>query len=175
MKKTLYFIIALAFTSLTAFTISSSNWKINNGYSIKFTTTDAKGKFEKIDGIINFDEANLSSASFNITVSVSSIATGFFLKNSHAKGSRWFDSEKYPTINFISSKVYKSNNGYIVEGQLTMHGITKQVQIPFTFLNNTFKGNFSVNRMDYQVGTMEGMSKKVGNKIDLEIIVPVIK
>ena len=46
-----------------------------------------------------------------------------------------------------------------------MHGIKKQVNIPFVFLNNVFKGSFSVNRIDYGVGTLEGMSKKVSNAI----------
>jgi polyisoprenoid-binding protein YceI len=175
MKKVKFLFIMLAFIALSAFTVSQTSWKISNGYSIKFSTDHASGKFEKISGTINFDEANLPSSSFNISVDVSSIATGFFLKNSHAKGSKWFDAEKYPTINFISTKFSKTAQGYLVDGNLTMHGITKQIQIPFTFSNNSFSGNFSVNRMDYQVGTMEGMSKKVGNKVDLEIVVPVSK
>jgi hypothetical protein len=53
--------------------------------------------------------------------------------------------------------------------------IKKEIIIPFTFSNSIFKGNFSVNRMDYKIGTMEGMSKKVSNEVKLNITIPVIK
>ena len=56
-----------------------------------------------------------------------------------------------------------------------MHGVSKEIAIPFTFLNAVFKGIFSVNRMDYKIGTMEGMSKKVSNEIKLDISIPVVK
>ena len=49
------------------------------------------------------------------------------------------------------------------------------VVISDTVSSNVFKGNFSVNRTDFGVGTMEGMSKKVSNEIALEISVPVTK
>ena len=97
------------------------------------------------------------------------------MKNKIAKSDNWFDADKYPSINFISSKFSKSTNGYLVEGTIEMHGIKKQIVIPFTFSSNVFKGNFSVNRTDFGVGTMEGMSKKVSNEIALEISVPVTK
>ncbi|HAD11476.1 MAG TPA: hypothetical protein DCF33_03460 [Saprospirales bacterium] len=51
----------------------------------------------------------------------------------------------------------------------------KVVTIPFTFSNNTFVGSFSVNRMDYGIGSMEGMSKKVSNEIKIDLSVPVSK
>jgi polyisoprenoid-binding protein YceI len=56
-----------------------------------------------------------------------------------------------------------------------MHGTKKEITIPFTFRDNKFTGSFTVNRMDYGVGSMEGMSKKVSNEIRLEIFVPVTK
>ncbi len=97
------------------------------------------------------------------------------MKNKHAKSDKWFDATKYPSITFISTKISKSANGYQVEGTLEMHGIKKQIAFPFTFSSNVFQGNFKVNRMDYGVGTMQGMSKEVGNEINLDISVPVIK
>jgi polyisoprenoid-binding protein YceI len=175
MNKFLSIFAIATLVAITAYATSEKSWKIASGYVVKFSTEDANGEFEEISGSINFDEQNLASSKFNIAVQVESIATGFFLKNSHARGSDWFDAEKYPTINFVSTKVEKSGDGYTVYGNLTMHGITKQIQIPFTFSSNKFTGSFSVNRMDYQIGTMEGMSKNVGNKVDLYVSVPVTR
>lgn len=160
---------------LSAFTVSSNKWKITNGYKVKFNTAGAKGSFEKISGTIDFDEKNVEASSFDVNIEVASIATGNFMKTSHAKSEKWFNAEKFPIINFKSNKITKTASSYNVSGKLTMHGVSKQINIPFSFANNTFTGTLSANRMDYGVGDMEGMSKKVGNKVEIQISVPVSK
>ncbi len=175
MKKLILVLMLLCATILSAFSVTSLEWKISDGYSVKFSTDSVSGEFEKITGTINFNENDLANSSFNMQVDVKSIATGNFLKNSHAKGKKWFESDKYPKISFVSTKISKSTNGFIVIGNLTMKDVTKSIEIPLTFKNNIFSGKFSVNRMDYHIGSMEGMSKKVGNKIDLQITVPVTR
>ncbi len=176
MKKLSYAVLVGATMLLSAFTtIKSIDWQITDGYSIKFKGTKAEGIFKTMTGNISFNENDLSASKFSVAVEVSSINTGNGMKNRHAKSDKWFDATKYPTITFISSKISKSTEGYLVEGTLEMHGVKKQIAIPFTFISNLFKGNFSVNRMDFGVGTMDGMSKKVSNEIALEIAVPVTK
>ncbi|MEO5673012.1 MAG: YceI family protein [Chitinophagales bacterium] len=175
-KKINFAVLIGAFILLSAFTISNAiNWQIKDGYSIKFAGSNAEGEFEKINGDIAFDADNLSTSKMSINVDVASIATGNWLKNRHAKTDKWFDADKYSKISFKSSNFSKSENGFIVYGFLEMHGVKKQISIPFTFINHTFKGTFSVNRIDFGIGTLEGMSKKVSNAIKLEISVPVIK
>jgi len=176
MKQLSFAVLVGATMLLSAFTtIKSIDWQITEGYSIKFKGTDAEGIFKTMTGDISFDENDLSASKFSVSVDVSSINTGNGMKNKHAKSDKWFDAAKYPSITFISSKISKSTEGYQVDGTLEMHGVKKQITIPFTFGSNSFKGNFSVNRMDFGVGTMEGMSKKVSNEIALEISVPVTK
>ena len=175
MKKTSFAILFVATILLSAFAIINTvNWQIKDGYSLKFEGSHVDGKFEKVSGDIAFDEANLSASHFLVKVDVASIATGNWLKNIHAKNESWFNADKYPGINFTSAKISKTAQGYSVEGTLDMHGTKKLVTIPFTFLNNTFRGSFSVNRLDYGIGTMEGMSKKVSNEIKIDISVPVV-
>ncbi len=160
----------------SAFTVNNSmSWQIAEGYSIKFAGTDAEGIFKTMSGAIQFDENNLDASSFSTSIDVASINTGNGMKNKHAVSPKWFDAEAYPAITFNSSKFAKSDTGYEVTGTLEIHGTKKEVSIPFTFSDNTFTGKFSVNRMDFGVGTMKGMSKKVSNEIDLEISVPVTK
>lgn len=176
MKKAFNAVLVVALISLSAFTIySNANWQIKDGYSIKFSGTDVEGHFETLKGNITFDESDLASSKFDLEIDVRSIATGNWLKNRHAKSNKWFDADRYPTIHLTSTKIVKSPNGYTTEGMLEMHGIKKQVNLPFTFNSNIFKASFSVNRIDYGVGTMEGMSKKVSNKIKLEVLIPVNK
>jgi polyisoprenoid-binding protein YceI len=176
MKQFNFTILVIATMLLSAFTINKSiDWQISDGYSIKFKGTDAEGIFKTIKGDISFDENDLSGSKISVDIDVASINTGNGMKNKHAKSDKWFDATKFPSITFHSSKFTKSSYGYQVEGILEMHGVKKQIVIPFTFSSNTFKATFSVNRMDFGVGNMEGMSKKVSNEINLEISVPVIK
>lgn len=176
MKKVIFPALTI-FTLLTsAFTISNAiQWQIIDGYAIKFAGKGVKGKFEKFSGDIVFDEKNLDASKFSVSVDVSSISTGNGIKNKHARSDKWFDAKQFPTIHFTSSKFSKTTGGYTVEGTLHLHGVKKSVSIPFTFSNNTFVGSFSVNRLDYGIGTMEGMSKKVSNEIKIDLSVPVTK
>jgi polyisoprenoid-binding protein YceI len=165
--------LLLLVSSFTVFTIST--WNISDNFKIHFSGNSAEGNFEKFKGEIVFDENELAASNFFLSIEVESIATGNWLKNRHAKNDNWFDAKKYPNIIFKSSKFFKTVNGFAVKGFLTMHGIEKEITIPFTFSNHIFKGNFSVNRIDYKIGNLEGMSKKVSNKIKIDFTVPVNK
>lgn len=162
--------------ALSAFTtISSMNWKVSNDFSIKFTSEDPTGVFTEMDAEIQFDEANLKASKFNVKIDVNSINTGNGMQNKHAKSDKWFDAKKFPTIDFISTEITKAKIGYEARGNLLMHGNKKEIIIPFLFMDNTFKGRFTVDRLDYQIGTTEGKSAKVPAKLLIEIVVPVTK
>lgn len=176
MKTFIYLIAAGAFLIFSAFTITNSiNWKITQNHSVKFSGTDAEGVFKKLKGEVSFDVNDLDNSKFAFTVDVNSINTGNGMKNKHAVSDKWFDAENYPTITFISSKITKEGDQFNVLGKMTIHGISKDMTIPFSFNNNTITTNFSVNRMDFKVGTMNGMSKKVSDKISLDVTIPMAK
>ncbi len=172
MKKLILPVAVAAIMSLSAFTaITSMDWKIADGYSIKFSSADPNGVFTGLKGNISFDENDLSTAKFDVTVDASTINMGNGMENTKAKGEQYFDVAKYPTIAFTSTKVVKTATGYEATGTLTMHGTQKPLTIPFTFTNNTFKGSFSVNRIEYGVG-VAGHAESV---LKIELSVPVTK
>ena len=131
------------------------------------------GDFQQFHGVIIFDEANLQDSKFDVQIDVSSIRTGNWLKTKHAKGKKWFSADQWPRITFKSRAINKTTTGYEVTGVLDMHGITKDITIPFTFENYIFKSQFSVNRTDFNIGKVTGMAKSVGREIVLDISVPV--
>jgi polyisoprenoid-binding protein YceI len=176
MKKTNSLLLAGLIVLLSAFTWkAATNWEIADNYAIKFSGTDVEGIFKKMSGDVVFDANNLSSANFSFTIDVASINTGNGMKNKHAVSDKWFDSENFPSLVFKSKSFTKSGNGYTVSGTMTIHGITKLITVPFAFSNNTLAANFSVNRLDFKVGTMEGMSEKVSNEIKLDVTIPLKK
>jgi polyisoprenoid-binding protein YceI len=114
------------------------------------------GTFDQISGTIVFDPANLTSAKLNFKLKVESINTGNGLQNKHARGDEWFHAEKYPYIEFESTKIEKTEAGFKALGKLEMHGVKKEVSIPFTFVKKgnkgTFVAKFNVSRSEYNVG-----------------------
>lgn len=161
---------------LSAFTISTApSWNINEDHSIKFETKKVSGEFKDFVGEIQFDENNLDASKFDVKVEVKSIKTGNWLKNRHAKGKKWFNSDEFPTINFTSQSFNKASTGYEVTGTLDLHGIQKEITIPFTFNDNVFKGSFTVSRVEFEIGSLTGMSGGVGRDIQIDIAVPVTK
>lgn len=167
-------ILITAIIGLSAFTaINSSNWTIAEGYSVKFSSEDPTGVFEKMKGTVVFDEKDLTTASFNVAIDVNSINTGNGMMNRHAVSEKWFDAEKFPEITFVSERVAKTEAGYDAIGKLSVHGVTKDFTIPFTFAANAtggvFTGAFDVSRLAFGIGE----AGKVSDIMKMEVSVPV--
>jgi polyisoprenoid-binding protein YceI len=172
MKKTFLFCFCLL--ALTSF---AQSYKLADGHKIAFTNPDVSGTFDELSSsAIVFDAAKLAASKLNFKIEVSSINTGNGLMNKHAKGEEWFNGDKYPYIEFTSSKIEKTSEGYKATGKLVMHGVSKDVSIPFTFSEKGNKGTlvakFSVDRSDYQIGKKNG---GVSETIKITATIPVVK
>lgn len=175
MKKGSLITITAILLLISAFTfVVPKQWAISAGYKIKFSGKFADGTFENLKGTILFDPMDLAKSSFEVTVDVRSIDTGKELKNKHAISDKWFDVEKFPFIHFISSEVVKTDSAYVVNGALNLHGVKKEISIPFTFTEENgkafFRGNFKVNRGEFGIGKSAG---KDSDYTSVEISVPV--
>ena len=174
MKKLIFPIAIGATLFFSAFTIiTSMNWKIADGYSVKFTSKDPSGVFTSLKGDIAFDANNLATAKANLVIDVASINTGNGMQNTKAKNDSWFNADKYPTIKFTSSKFAKTATGYEVTGTMEIKDVKKEVTIPFTFASNTFTASFMINRIDYNVGDDKGMNAHASNDIKIDVSIPV--
>lgn len=135
--------------------------------NMRFNTVE--GSFSKMTGDIVFNTDNLAASTFDVCIDASTIDTGNAKRDKHLRNEDFFDVDVYPTICFKSTQLVKTSAGYKTTGTLTMHGITKTIEIPFTYSNNEFVGNFKVDRFDYKIG--EGTGKfMVGKEINIEII-----
>jgi len=127
-------------------------------FIIKNFGINTGGSFDGLKGSINFDAANLASASFNVTVDAASVDTDMDARDKHLRKEEYFDVEKYPTISFKSSKITKTNKeGFLyMFGTLTIKGVSKEISFPFTHTAKDggllFDGEFKINRRDYGVG-----------------------
>jgi len=153
--------------------VKSVDWKIADNYSVKFSGGDPSGEFRGLKGTVSFDENDLAGSKFDVSIDVATINTGNGMKNTHAKSAMWFDAEKFPTIKFTSSAITKTASGYEAKGTLDMHGVQKEITIPFTFTNNVFAGTIEVNRLDYNVNSAEPEHGAAKFKVDINV--PVTK
>lgn len=180
MKKLFYPVAALILIAASAFTgIIFQDWKINETYSVKFTSDGdpAEGIFKGLKGTVTFDEKKLSASEFDVTIEVATINTGNGMQNNHAKSDKWFDAAKYPVIRFASSQITTASGGYSVKGTLEIHGVKKEITIPFTFKRTAdggiFNGTFEVNRNDFNIG--DPNNTKAASVLKVELTVPVSK
>ena len=175
MKKT--GIIALMF--FVGYTLNAQEQNEVDSYKIAFYSKDATGVFKEMTGTVSSNlpteslaenseketEGKTMNIGFNLQIKVASINTGNGVQNKHAKSSEWFHAEKYPTIDFVSSTVYKTEKGVFADGSLTLHGVTKNVSIPVSIKTTDektiYKAEFSVSRMDYKLGPDSKVSRNI--------------
>lgn len=140
--------------------------------------TRIAGMFQKFDGTIMFDEADVSKSSVEATIDTSSIFTGFAKRDAHLRSPDFFNAKEIPTMTFKSTKVEKTGaKTGKMSGMLTMLGVTKPVTLDVTFNRKAahprnkktftgFSAKGSINRSDFG---MKFILKAVTDKVDIEI------
>jgi polyisoprenoid-binding protein YceI len=144
-------------------------------FSIKGSMGTVHGDFTGLKTTIQFDAKNPGAGSISATIEAKTVSTGIGLRNHHLRSEEQFlNTDKYPTISFRSKKIEKTGGGYTASGELTLKGVTKPVQLPFTFTPNgnsgAFKGQFIIKREDFNIGKPGG---SIGDEITISLEVPV--
>ncbi len=110
-----------------------TTWKIDPAHSsAQFVVrhmmiTNVRGGFSGVQGTVVYDPADLSSSSVDVTIDKTTLSTGDTNRDTHVKSADFLDVEKHPTITFKSKKITKDGDGLRVIGDLTVHGVTKEV------------------------------------------------
>jgi polyisoprenoid-binding protein YceI len=169
----------LAATAIILIVPAASTWKVDSANAkVNFTLHGpfgtVHGSFKGLEATINFNEKDLSASSITASIDAKTVSTGVSLRNSDLRNKEeWLNTDKFPRISFKSTKIEKSPNGFKANGNMTIKGITKPVEIPFTFTNKestgVFTGQFTIKREDYNIGKPGG---SVGDVITIILTVP---
>lgn len=130
--------IILVLSLLASFALASDKYMLDKAHTkIGFTVrhmmlSNVDGEFTDYDGEILFDEADPTKSKVNVTINVASINTGNEKRDKHLKSPDFFNAKEFPTITFKSKEVKKTADGFVAIGDLTIHGVTKEVSFPFT-------------------------------------------
>jgi polyisoprenoid-binding protein YceI len=90
---------------------------------------NVKGQFSKVSGVLTLDESKLANSRVEATIEAASIETRDGQRDAHLKSADFFDVEKFPTLHFKSTGISLVRDGELsVEGDLTIHGVTRNVR-----------------------------------------------
>jgi polyisoprenoid-binding protein YceI len=103
------------------------------GFSIRHNEISlVSGRFKDFSGAIHYDAKDVTKSSVEFTAKVQSIDTGVEGRDKHLRSADFFEVEKYPEMTFKSTSVARKGKAYILTGDLTLKGVSKQISLPFT-------------------------------------------
>jgi polyisoprenoid-binding protein YceI len=181
-------LVALAAPFATA---QTSTWAIDPAHSqIEFVVrhlslSNIHGRFGIKSGTINVNDTDVTKSTVQVTIDVTSLDTGVSQRDSDVKGANFFDAAKFPTATFESTAVAKKGSGLTVSGNLTLHGVTRPVELdvegptgPVPGMDHKPHSGYSatatINRKDFGVGP-NAPATMVGEDIKLTIDLDVAK
>jgi polyisoprenoid-binding protein YceI len=113
---------------------ATTTWNIDPAHSgadfkVKhLMISNVKGHFAKVSGTLTFDESKLTNSRVVATIDAASIETRDAQRDAHLKSADFLDVEKFPTLSFKSTRASVVRDGELaVEGDLTIHGVTRNV------------------------------------------------
>jgi polyisoprenoid-binding protein YceI len=174
----------LAFAQTSTWTSDPAHSEVDFSIS-HLTVSNVHGRFGHVTASIVYDEADLTKSTVNATIDVSGVDTGEDARNNHLKSPDFFDVAANPTATFTSTSVAKTDNGLIINGNLTLHGVTKPVVLhaegprgPAPGMDHKPHAGFSatttVKRTDFGIGA-KFPSTVVGEEVKLDIELEVVK
>jgi len=163
-------------------------WELDKGhsnfyFSVGHIFSEVHGQFDDFSGEIRFDPDNLAESRFYFAIKTGSVNTNIAKRDKHLQSADFFDSAKYPLIEFESTKITDVGNGlYEVLGKFTSKGQVYDLVLPLSFAGIKdhpmakgkevvgFNGTVTIDRLAYKIGTGKFNDLGVVGK-DVEIIV----
>jgi polyisoprenoid-binding protein YceI len=126
--------IFVAATLAVASSAATTTWQIDPAHSDAHFVVrhlginNVQGDFAKVSGTITLDESDVTKSSITASVDIGSIDTRVEARDKDLRSPKFFDVATFPTMTFQSTKIEKAGGDKLkMTGNLTMHGITKQV------------------------------------------------
>jgi polyisoprenoid-binding protein YceI len=175
-------------STATAGTAKAGTWQIDQAHSsVDFVVTHlmiskVRGRFSDIAGTVVTD-GTPDGSKIDVEIGTASISTHDAGRDTHLRSADFFDVEKYPKIHFVSKSVKsKSAGDFRVTGDLTIHGVTKSIDLEVTSEGLTrdpwgndragFSAKFSVDRRDFGLTwnqALETGGVMVSNEVKLTV------
>ena len=195
MKRILTLISTIIVAALPALAFATT-WNIdpehsNVGFKVRhLMVSNVKGSFEKNNGVVDINDKDITKSKVEVTIDTASINTNVQKRDEHLRSADFFDVAKFPTMTFVSKKVAKAGKDKLkVTGDLTLHGITKEVVLdvegpskeskdPWGNMRRGATANTKINRKDFGLvwnKALETGGVAVGEEVTITLEIEMIK
>lgn len=151
--------------------------------------SNVRGGFTKVEGTIEYDPSNVGATKIDAVIDANSIDTREDQRDAHLRSADFLDAEKYPTITFKSTKVEADGDDLKVTGDLTIHGVTKEVVLevdgpapevkdPYGYLRVGASAKTKIKRSEFGLtwnAALETGGLLVGDDLKIELDVSAIR
>jgi polyisoprenoid-binding protein YceI len=188
-------ILGLLFSALAAAPLSAADtYAVDRGHSsvefrIRHFASKVHGRFSDFEGSIQADPGKPEASSVAFAIRTASIDTNNGNRDNDLRSPNFFDAATFPEIRFQSSKMTATGKDqYAVTGTLTMHGVSKEVTLPVTYLGSmkdprgneraSFELNTKINRKDWGIDwnkTLDSGGLMLSDDVDITIDLETIK
>ena len=170
----------------------AGQWVIDPSHSdVSFSVrhmmvSKVRGHFSKFEGEVTVGEDQLAS-SVTASIEVASIDTRDESRDNHLRSADFFDQVTYPTIDFRSTGVRADADGFVVSGDLTIHGVTRPVNLSLEFNGVSpdpwggtragFSAATEISRKDFAIDLqmpLDGGGVVIGDKIQIALEVEAV-
>lgn len=178
---------AIQTVTVTGVEIPAGTWRIDPshshvGFSVRYLgLSKVRGGFEDFSGAVTVGPEP-SDARVEAVIQASSITTGDAGRDAHLRNADFLDVEQYPTIEFHSTAVRPDGDHWTVEGELTLHGVTRPVVLqaeveglatdPFGNSRLAFSGHTEIDRGNFGLNWNQALDTGgvlVGKKISIHL------
>jgi polyisoprenoid-binding protein YceI len=195
MKRIIATITSIITLALPALALAAS-WNIdpdhsNIGFKVRhLMVSNVKGSFEKVSGTVDINDKDITKSKVEVTIDTTSINTNVQKRDEHLRSPDFFDVAKFPTMTFVSKKVAKAGKDKLkVTGDLTLHGVTKEVVLdvegpakeskdPWGNLRRGASATTKINRKDFGLvwnKALETGGVAVGEEVLITLEIELIK
>ena len=176
--------------------VSAETWSIDPEHSIvgfkvrHMMVSNVKGNFPAFSGTVEIDDKDITKLKVDVSIEAASINTNMSKRDEHLRSPDFLNAAKYPVMTYVSTKVEKAGAGkLLVVGNLTLHGITREVILnvegptaafkdPWGNLRRGASATAKINRKDFGLNwntLIESGGALVGEDVAIEVEVEMIK
>lgn len=151
--------------------------------------TTVRGQFKQVTGTLALDLDDLSRSQVTASIDAASVDTREAQRDAHLRSPDFLDAERFPTIEFRSSKFARTPDGFEVSGDLMIHGVTRPVVLaveaadielkdPYGNLKRGATATTRINRRDFGLVwnvALEAGGFVVADEVNIEIDLQVVR
>ena len=148
-----------------------------------------EGRFKDFSGKISYNDKDVTKSSVEFSAKIASIDTEVAARDEHLRSADFFEAAKYPEMAFKSTKIEKKgNDSYVLHGDLTIKGVTKRIEFPFTFTGAIkdpwggtrfgIEAQTKINRRDFGINygnVLPAGGFDVGNEVTIDLRLEAVK